>query len=186
MKISKSRLKSIIMQEVKNLTETGKKRKGQSAGDKGKGKHRKQKDFEDGGDRKGDEGAGKDKKDKPDYTSDARKGDKGKGKKKGDKGDYTTDARKGDKGKGKKKKDKPDYSTGARKGDKGVGHKWKDYEKPKNRKDAKINEDSSGEEEAHDDANIDRLRRIRRELDDHIRALEDQHDRARDHGERDD
>ena len=160
MKISKSRLKSIIMQEVKNLTERG-------------------------GDRKGDEGAGKDKDDKPDFTTDARKGDKGK--KKGDKPDFTTKSRKGDKGKGKKKKDKPDYSTKARKGDKGVGHKWKDYEKkPKNRKDAKMNEDSSEEEEAHDDANIDRLRRIRSELDDHIRELEDQHDRARDHGERDD
>jgi hypothetical protein len=183
MKISKSRLKSIIMQEVKNLTE----RRGDRKGDEGAGKDKKDKpDFTTDA-RKGDKGKGKKKKDKPDFTTDARKGDKGKGKKKGDKPDFTTKSRKGDKGKGKKKKDKPDYSTGARKGDKGVGHKWKDYEKkPKNRKDAKMNEDSSEEEEAHDDANIDRLRRIRSELDDHIRELEDQHDRARDHGERDD
>ena len=42
------------------------------------------------------------------------------------------------------------------------------------------------DEEAHDDANIDRLRRIRDDLNDHIRNLEDQHDRAKRHGERDD
>ena len=182
MKISKTQLKQIIMREFRNLNETGKKRDGESKGDKGKGKHRDEKDYEDGGDRKGDEGAGKDKKDKPDYTTDARKGDKGKGKDKKDKGDYTTGARKGDKGKGKHKKQK-DYSHGGdRKGDKSPDHKWRDYQK----NEARLREDSSEEEEAHDDADIDRLRRIRDDLNDHIRNLEDQHDRAKRHGERDD
>ena len=38
----------------KDITETGAKRDGESKGDKGKGKHRDEKDYEDGGDRKGD------------------------------------------------------------------------------------------------------------------------------------
>ena len=185
MKISKTQLKQIIMREFRNLNETGKKRDGESKGDKGKRKHRDEEDYEDGGDRKGDEGAGKDKKDKPDYTTDARKGDKGKGKAKKDKGDYTTGARKGDKGKGKHKNQK-DYSHGGdRKGDKSPDHKWRDYQKNEARL-RRLREDSSEEEEAHDDADIDRLRRIRDDLNDHIRNLEDQHDRAKRHGERDD